>query len=170
MQGIKSGAAGGGGGGDSPVVRLFSQTLAADAAQVNIDLSAIDMSRFAQLELKISNMEITGNGSIYVNFNGDSTSGNYLSGTSSSKAAARVGIGQLYSSKTYMIRLHLLAAETRIITYAEYRSCSSETITNNSSYAAWLGGGVEDLETVSLVMSAGKMSAGTTLTLYGYRM
>lgn len=178
MQGIKSGAAGGGGG-ESPVVLLFSQTLTADAAQVNIDLSAIDMSRFLELRLVVGNANSTYTGSnsdsLWLTINGQG-SGYYKNGTGSTNGfyVATPVKSHGTGASCSILRLIDCASSavygsTDYISFSNLYSDQGVTYSNNH-YICWTGGSMADIASMKLALSSGSITAGTRVALYGYRM
>lgn len=155
------------------LVRLFSQTLAADAAEVNIDLSVIDMSRFAALELKLCNLRGSASSSaaLSMTINGNTASGDYFYGTSSGGANTKLALGSLYDGSLAGVWVDMLDSANYVLCYSKGVSgyISSGSLSYWNSPQSWAKGSIAGIQSMKVSVASGVIRAGACLVLYGWK-
>lgn len=158
---------------ESPIVRLFSQTLAADAAQVSIDLSGADMSRFAALELKLCNLRGSASSSaaLSMTINGNTASGDYFYGTSSGSANTKLALDSLSDGSLAGVWVDMLDSANYVLCYSKGVSgyISSGSLLYWNSPQSWAKGSIADIQSMKVSVASGVIRAGACLVLYGWK-
>lgn len=147
------------------LVRLASQTLAANADSISISLSGIDMSKFMELQLISSPMILSGSARVWVRFNGDSGENYWNEGVSSETTCLlmepnsppkQAGEMTLWTDGSRVAGLYSGVVVNGSVRRGEARS--------------WSGGTLSDLTSIQLTCANSKsFAAGTRITLYGLK-
>lgn len=173
MQGFKCGAAGGGG--DSPIVKLFSITLAADTSpSINIDLSNVDMSQFAELWVETALLPTSGGGGalLALRFNGD-TGKNYWQGTTTCQTGINISSGYASAGYWNLARTRLIAEE-KVASFCECAAMNGSSSGVSFVIGRWIGGTMGSVKSIQIgqITGTGSIStfkAGSRVCLYGLK-
>lgn len=158
------------------LVRLFDAALSANASSVAMDLSAVDMSRCTKLELHLGNVKNTlTSGYLGLRVNGSSGSADYGYNYTNTLDAAYLRVVELTTERAYWALSQLFSSGERLLHVGTNGSVDSAGVAvstfsaNSSSFVGiWRGGDLADVQTLTLVPSAGAIAAGLRVTLYGY--
>lgn len=156
MQGIKSGAAGGGG--ESPIVKLFSQTLTSAASRLTIDLSTVDLSQYMELELCMNDFSNTTRSSQAFHIT--------LSNGSESLVCKPHA---LFSDYKYILR-YRFANAGGLLAYGDGKHNESGSLAVTSvNGSVWANKTLTSLKTITLSVDSGTLAAGAEIVLYGLK-
>lgn len=156
------------------LVRLAGTVTTAEAAQIPLDLSAIDLSEYAELWLLVDQLDASSHSGqrIRLTFN-NSTSGYKDDGNSSYSSTAHADLGAFGRASGYIkhlrIRLFDTAAGVALDQTEDYTLASDSVDVSGSRLVLWKGGHLADVTSIQLKISANQFAAGAALRLYGLK-
>lgn len=139
------------------LVRLFQTTLTSATASLSIDLSAIDLSQYIELELCVNSVTTSA-----------STENALFSATvSNGSESYDLAIATLYGGYKYYTRSRFADGGALFVRTEGHYIQSSDVILSLGNVYAWRKHTLAEVRTMTLKIAAGKLVAGTSIVLYG---